>query len=317
MTSEISVVIPTFQRGAQLPLLLSSLAEQTLSSDRFEVVVVDDCSTDDTTEIVERLAGSMPYQLRVLRTPVNDGPAAARNLGWKSAASAVVAFIDDDCIPSPGWLEHGLAAISSEPGIGVVQGRTTAPEGTDVTTLRGWYLWRIIEGPTAYFEGCNLFFPRQVLETTGGFNEEIRYYGEDCAAGWSVLEAGFGRAFSSEAAVEHELQQRGFRWYVKNGYLESRLVHCAAKHPGFRQAGFWRPWAIRRADAALAVAVVGGLLGLRFRPALVLVLPYVWWQRPSVRHPSFFRLCVQKPVLDAARVAGHLRGSVAHGIFVL
>lgn len=115
----------------------------------------------------------------------------------------------------------------------------------------------------------------------------------------------------------HPVQQRGFRWFVKNGYLESRLVACAAKHPGFRQVAFWRPWAYRREDPAFFLALFGLLAAVRYRPALLLVLPYVWWQRPSVRNVNFFRLCLQVPVVDAARMAGHVRGSLEHGVFVL
>jgi GT2 family glycosyltransferase len=314
---DIAVVIPTHQHLALVSGLLETLAGQTLGAPRFEVVVVDDCSSDGTAAALRDLAPSLPFACRVLTTPTNGGPAAARNLGWQSTVAPVVAFLDDDCVPSPGWLVAGLDALGTRSAIGVVQGRTRLPEGASVHRLTDWYLWRVVEGPTPWFEGCNLFFRRDVLEQTGGFDEDIRYYGEDCAAGWRVLEAGFESAYASEAAVTHPVERRGFRWFVRNGFLESRTVHCAAKHPGFRRAAFWRPWAMRREDPAFVIALAGVAAGIFFWPAFVLVLPYVWWQRPSVRRLSFFRLCLQVPLVDAARLAGHLRGSARHRIFVL
>ena len=61
------------------------------------------------------------------------------------------------------------------------------------------------------------------------------------------------------------------------------MVRLAVEHPRFREEAFWRPWAFRREDPALAVALVGLALGVRFRPALLLVLPYMFLQRPSPR----------------------------------
>jgi GT2 family glycosyltransferase len=315
--TDIAVVIPTYRRSGNLPLLFKDLAAQTLAPERFEVVVVDDCSGDDTPALVEEWATQVPYQLRVLSTPNNRGPATARNLGWAATSAPVVAFLDDDCTPSAGWLEAGLAAFSVEPVPGVVQGATQLPAGASTHGLIDWWVWREVSAPTAYFEGDNLFFRRDVLERTGGFDEDIRHYGEDCAAGWRALEAGYGQGFSADAIVVHPLERRGFAWFVRNGYLEHRIVWCAARHPGFRREAFWRAWAYRKEDPALVAAVVGVALATRFRPALLLALPYVWMQRPSARHLNFFRLCLQIPLVDTARVAGHLRGSLRHRVFVL
>jgi GT2 family glycosyltransferase len=317
VTLDITVVIPTYERGELLAPLLRGLAHQTLSVDRFEVVVVDDCSSVDTVAVVESLAQEVPYRLRALRTPTNSGPALARNTGWRSSEARLIAFLDDDCDPSPGWLEAGVEAFADHPECGVIQGRTHAPDGVSVGNLGDWYIWRVIEGPTAFFEGCNIFFPRAVLQKTGGFDEDIAYHGEDSAAGWRVVEAGYARGFCAEAAVSHPVELRGVRWHIDMGRLERRVVWCAAKHPGYRREAFWRPWAYRREDPAFLAALLGVLLSFRFRPALLLALPYLWWQRPSVRHLTFFRMCLQVPLVDAIRVAAHLRGSLEHGVLVL
>jgi GT2 family glycosyltransferase len=314
---DIAVVIPSYQRAQALALRLGELTEQTMAPSRFEVIVADDCSTDDTQQVVEDMARHLPYRVRVVRTPVNDGPAAARNLGWRATEAPVVAFLDDDCTPAPKWLEAGLASFDATPQPGVVQGATLLPVDADTTLLTDWWVCRHVVSPSPWFEGGNLFMTRVALEMTGGFDEDIHYYGEDCAAGWRILEAGYTRAFSDEAAVTHPMQHRGFRWYIGNGFLESRLVHCAAKHPGFRRAAFWRPWAYRREDPAFVIALAGIGLSVLSPFTLFAVVPYAWLRRPSIRRPSFFRLCLQVPLVDAARIAGHLRGSLRHRVFVL
>jgi hypothetical protein len=132
-----------------------------------------------------------------------------------------------------------------------------------------------------------------------------------------VLEAGWDRGFAFDAEVSHVVERRGWGWFVRNGLKERNLVRLAVQNPGFRAAAFWRPWAYRKEDAAFMAAVLGAAVGLRFRPALLMALPYIWWRRPSVRQLSFFRLCLQVPVVDAARVIGHIQGSLEQHTFVL
>jgi GT2 family glycosyltransferase len=319
---EISVVVPTYSRSAGIVELLSALAEQTLGAERFEVVVVDDCSTDDTFAVVGAMVPTVPYRLRLVQTPSNSGqPAAARNIGWREADAPLLAFIDDDVTPEAGWLEAGLAAMVAQPSVGVMQGWTYAPAGLDLAGITygppNWEVLHTIEGPGPYFESCNIFYRREALEATGGFEEGITYWGEDSILGWKVLSAGWERGFAGAARATHPVDQRGFEWFVRKGLLEANFVRMGTEFPGFRREAFWRPWAFRREDPALLAALLGVAIGLRFRPALVLAIPYLVLRRPSPRRLSFFRLCLQIPILDAARVLGHIRGSLEYGTLVL
>ncbi|MBI2467114.1 MAG: glycosyltransferase family 2 protein [Candidatus Rokubacteria bacterium] len=90
-----SVVIPAYDAEATLPACLAALARQSLAPERFEVIVVDDGSTDATAQVAER-AG-----VRVVRLPANAGPAAARNRGAQAARGEVLVFTDADCEPTP------------------------------------------------------------------------------------------------------------------------------------------------------------------------------------------------------------------------
>jgi GT2 family glycosyltransferase len=314
---EISVVVPTFDRADRIPELLNRLSRQSLDAGRFEVLVVDDCSTADIVSLVEGLAPDLPFAVHAIRTPSNAGPAATRNLGWRSASAPLLAFLDDDCSPEPSWLEAGLAALLAQPGAGVIQGRTLAPPGVDVLELPDWFLWRVVEESGPYFEGCNLFLRRSVLELTGGFDEEIGRYGEDTAAGWRVLEAGWERGFAADAVVVHAVEDRGWKWHVRNGLNERNLIHLAAKHPGYRREAFWRPWAFRKEDAAFVLAVLGAMMAVRFRPAILLAVPYVLYRRPSYKKKNFLELCLQIPVVDGARVLGHIQGAIENRVLVI
>jgi GT2 family glycosyltransferase len=317
MSPEIAVVVSTYRRPDRLRDLFAALREQTLDPGRWELVVVDNCSRDPEVDaVLAELSRSTPFATSALRTESNHGPAGARNLGWQSATAPVVAFVDDDVHPDPTWLEAGLRAFD-DAQLGVVQGRTRPPEGVDLHTLPAWSLWQDIAELNPHFQGCNIFYRRDALAATGGFDEGFGWWGEDAAAGWQVVDAGWLRAFSEAASAEHPVEQRGVGWFLRNGWREHHEVALAARHAGFRREAFWRPWAYRRRDAAFALAVVSAVVGVRWRPALLGVLPYLWIGRPSVRHPRFARLCVETVAVDAVRSAAHARGAAQNRIFVL
>lgn len=106
----VSVIVPTHARPERLACLLASLARQTIGAEQQEVVVVDDGSPPSRRP--ER--ASLPANALLLRQP-RRGPAAARNAGAARARGALLAFIDDDCIAEPGWLEALLAACADRP----------------------------------------------------------------------------------------------------------------------------------------------------------------------------------------------------------
>jgi len=315
---DITVIIPTYKRPDRLVGVVQALTRQTLDPDRFEVIAIDNFSEDDTWETLTALSATVPFTMRLLQTTVNRGPAPARNLGWRAASSPLLAFLDDDCLPDPEWLAEGLAAMLADEHLGVVQGRVRTPDDFDPVGLPHWYHCQIIDGPTPYFEACNIFYRRSALEETGGFDEGFGWWGEDSELGWRVVEAGWGRGFTDHAVVIHAVQQRGWRWYFDNGLLERNMVKVAGRHAGFRREAFWRPWAFRREDAAFVLAVVGVAVGLlRFRPTLLLALPYLWWRRPRGDAPDPLRYLTESVAVDAARSAGQLLGAVEHKVLVI
>ncbi len=100
----ITAVIPTYNRAADLERCLRALKAQTLADTLFEVIVVDDGSSDSTPDLLARWTTAW-NRLRYFRQ-ANAGPATARNAGITNAIGSVVAFTDDDCVPPPDWLER-------------------------------------------------------------------------------------------------------------------------------------------------------------------------------------------------------------------
>jgi GT2 family glycosyltransferase len=318
MDPEIAVVVPTYRRPEILRRLLDALARQTLDPSRWELVLVDNASHDPGVDaLADNLPNFVPCRARAVRIGTNRGPAAARNLGWRTAGAPLVAFLDDDVEPEPSWLESGLAAMA-DPTLGVVQGRTRAPDGVDIRTdwFPAWSWWHVVDETTPFFEACNIFYRRNALDQTGGFDEELQWWGEDTAAGWQVVDAGWGRAFAPDAVVVHPIEFRGTGWHIRNGWREQHNIALAARHPGFRQEAFWRPWAFRKRDAAFVLAAMSAVAAVRWRGAALGVLPYLWIGRPGRGHKTV-RVWLETVAVDGVRTASHLVGAIRHRVLVL
>lgn len=306
----VSVVVATCERPGQLAELLAGLRGQTLAGDRFEVIVVDDASGPETSTRLRDEAGRGGLALTHLRHPFNRGPAAARNTGWRRAAAPLVAFTDDDCVPSPGWLEQLLAGADADPGA-IVQGPTLP----DPAQLTGSLLFaRTTQNTTLgpSYEACNIAYPRAVLEALDGFDERWAV-GEDTDLAWRALEAGHRIVFAPEALVHHAVERRGPLAVLRGAGRWGESAHVFAAHPAARQIlyrrVFWNQWHYLLARSALALAapaapawlrrqlVAGHLLALRRRARAL-------GARPGAEP---FLLAY-----DALEVAGMVRGAVRH-----
>lgn len=309
-----SVVVPTYRRPHLLPRLVAALEAQTLPAQQFEVLVVDNASNDDTSTVLSQLAARSPLQLRPLHVEVNKGPAPARNLGWRSARGPYVAFTDDDCVPRHDWLDQGLRTCRATPGLGVLQGATLLPRNHP--ERRALSVYREILEPSPYFEGCNVFFPRKVLEQTGGFDETFPFGGEDTAAGWSAIEGGREWVFDESTVVAHDVSDRPLLWHLMMAYREGNTVDVACRHPELRRA-FWRPWAHRRSNVAFAAGAVGLLTALRWPAAAMATLPWLWMRCPRLTHQNALPTLGFRLANDAAVCVGMVAASARNRTFVL
>jgi GT2 family glycosyltransferase len=256
-TCEASVVVATRQRSALLPTLVRALSGQTGVS-CFEIILVDDGSTDGTPGVLSDLARQFP-QLRFERLPERRGPAAARNLGWRGARADIIAFTDDDCLPEPTWLAALVAAHGG--GFDVVQGRTQS--GTP-DAERGTYSNVVeVRSFSHLLQTCNISYRREVLGRLGGFDETFGFSaggapnGEDADLGWRAVESGATATFAPDAVVVHPVAPRSFgrAWLARLRAM--RMVYFVRRHPRFREHAVARVFFQRSHPYALV-----GLLGI-------------------------------------------------------
>jgi GT2 family glycosyltransferase len=220
----ISVVINTYNRAASLRQTLQGLRYQT--HDAFEVVVVNGPSTDDTAAVLAEYAGEVR---------VGDCPevhlSKSRNVGIGLAAGEVVAFIDDDAIPEPRWLE-GLAAAYADARVGGAGGIvydhtgfrlqfrsaacTRLGAAAPVAAPMEDYV-RPGADPFLGLIGTNCSFRRDCLVEIGGFDEEIEYYLDETEVCLQVIDLGFVIRALPGAAVHH-------KYRASNRRNEQRLV---------------------------------------------------------------------------------------------
>ena len=194
---KISVVIPTLNRSALLAETIDHVESQTLPQDQYEVIVVDNNSSDDTLRILEQKADS--YANLRFASQRKPGAAATRNLGLEMANGEIVLFIDDDIEAEPGLLESHLTYQWENAGSSIIGTVLTPWETTRDPFLR--YLRdRRIFNPysltggamdfTCYHTG-NVSTPRHMLAEAGGFDEQFAVYGmEDIELGYRLEKHG-------------------------------------------------------------------------------------------------------------------------------
>ena len=316
---EVAVVVPTCDRPDRLERLLAALAKQDLATDRYEVIVVDDASVRDNSPVLDAASASGRLRLRRLRTDRRRGPAAARNLGWRASNAPVIAFTDDDCLPSPGWLAAGLAAHGG--GARVVVGRTTAPPEQAELARRPFA--RALEvGSARFFETCNAFYRRGDLEAVGGFDERFRRpSGEDTHLGLRVAELGVEPVFAPDALVHHDVRVGGLRAALTETVRWADLPLALKGRPYARRDRivglvFWR-----RAHPRALLLVAGLALAPWWRPAALAALPWSWYRvrRDPVCHGPLLRIAMLPGALalDLTEVVTMTRGSIRHRTVLL
>lgn len=266
----VSVVVPTCRRPALISRCLSALLAQHLAPAAYEILVVNDGNDAETARTVERLAASAPVRVRCLPVDPASGPAAARNLGWRSATAPVIAFTDDDCIPSRGWLEAGLDAIGS--GVEGACGQVIVPIPSRPTDYQ-----RDAAGlERAEFVTANCFYTRRALEAVNGFDPRFRVaWREDSDLFFGLLERGLPLAYAPGALVVHPV--RPARWGVSVSQQRKSLFNALLyrKHPGlYRQRIQSRP--PLRYYAIVLTLLAGLVAGLARLHALALAAGAAW-----------------------------------------
>lgn len=247
----VSVVVPTYRRPDLLMRCLTALLAQTLPADRYEILVCDDGPDPAVQSLLERVAREHGRPLRYLPVTATQGPAGARNQGWRAARAPVVAFTDDDTVPDPGWLEAGLAAMA--PGVDAVTGRVIMPlpdPPTDYERDAG----RLGQ---AEFVTANCFLRREALERLGGFDERYsQAWREDSDLHFSLLEQGCRIERAPQAIVVHPFRPVRFAAGLS---MQRKVMFDALL---YRKHGQYYRQRIRRRPPWLYLLITGAALAV-------------------------------------------------------
>lgn len=311
-----SVVVAARDATGVLPAALEALSNQSLSRSRFEVIVVDDGSTDGTWQVAERSSVGP----RVIRRDRAEGAGSARNAGAAVARGRVLAFTDADCEPAVEWLAEGLRAME---GVDLVQGRVLPPPDA-----RPGPFDRTLVVPSEYglYETANLLVRRDRFEAVGGFEDLIAFgtrgtrlrrwlhvpsrpMGEDTLLGWRVRRGGGGTRFAPDALVYHRVFRADWRDTVAERARDGLFAWITRDIPELREHFFYRGYFLSRRSAAFDLAVAGVLtsVGRRSPLPMVATLPYV---REVRAHCGAWRNHPRAPIVVAS-VAGDGLGLVS------
>ena len=250
-----SVIVPSFNRKDEIQELLTSLESQDLSNDRFEVIIVDDGSTDGTDGWIYDFSKTSDLDLKFIRQD-HKGPGAARNLGMQSANGDVFVFIDSDCTAPPDWLSIIKKAFDENPEIRAFGGRDDAlPDfpplllainysmTSFLTTggMRGGKKKRLAR---FYPRSFNMGLHRELYEKIGGFGD-LRH-GQDIEFSNRIIKSGAKVAYLPECVVYHRRRtslkkffRQVFNWGVAriNLYkIDSAMLEPLHFAPAI---GFW------------------------------------------------------------------------------
>lgn len=200
----ISVVVCAYNADSTMDGCLTSFSK--VAYPNFEVIVVDDGSTDATGEIADRHAAAAPY-IHVIHQP-NLGLSAARNVGMNAARGTIVAYTDSDCYVDPHWLHYMAWAFTDERFVAVGGPNLAPPEDNRtaacVAVSPGAPTHVLLTDEIAeHVPGCNMAYRKEYLAGIGGFDATYRAAGDDVDVCWRLQDQGHVIGFSAAMTVWH------------------------------------------------------------------------------------------------------------------
>jgi glycosyltransferase involved in cell wall biosynthesis len=246
-TPTVSIVIGVYNGADKISRCLESLLNQTYPADAYEIIVVENGSTDNTTEIVKK------YPVRLYHNSVR-GLAPARNFGLAQSTGDIVATTDDDCIADPNWLTE-LVKPYADPEVGGVGGAILAYNGgarnpIEIFSDKHAPLVNYMSGENEFLPhlcGAHASYRRHLLNQIGGFNPRM-LTGEDIDVSWRIqLETGKKLAYTPKAIIyhHHRTTQTGLaRLYRHYGFGEILLDTMYGQYPGYPRHLSFQLWRI-------------------------------------------------------------------------
>jgi glycosyltransferase involved in cell wall biosynthesis len=215
---KISVIVPAYNASTTLMTCLEALKEDGAQ----EIIVVNDCSTDETVRIAESLGA------RAVTTPQRGGPAAARNIGAASASGSVLFFVDSDVVIKRGTLDLIENAFSNKPGVAAVFGSyDESPAQKNFLSQYKNLLHHFVHQTSSrdantFWAGCGAI-RKEVFDSLNGFDARMYTHPsiEDIELGWRIVEMGFS------IRLEKELQAKHLKRWTISSLLKADIIHRA------------------------------------------------------------------------------------------
>jgi len=239
----ISVVICTYNRDKFIRSALESLTRQTLPSSRFEVLVVDNNSTDQTAAICQAFIAETSQQNFFYHFEPNKGLSSARNRGIKEARGEVITYIDDDAIATEGFLQELFDFFTNHPGAAGAGGKVIPIyPGEAEPAWMNKYLYGFVTRQDfggekmkytprmKYPAGCNMSYRKNILEKVNGFNEELHFRSDDKLINFRVRKFSDDIWYIPGAMVYHHIDGERLQFisfkklYQKTGNEEKKRI---------------------------------------------------------------------------------------------
>ncbi|MBL7071374.1 MAG: glycosyltransferase [Candidatus Omnitrophica bacterium] len=258
MSIRISSIICTYNRQRYLRKAVQSLVEQTLPNEQYEIIVVDNGSSDDTKRVIKRLSNIQ--NLRYIYDPTL-GLSQARNTGWINARGEYIAYLDDDAMAFPQWLEKILEVFENvKPKPGCAGGRieliweTPRPNWISDKLLPAlgkvnWSQTPIFINKDQWIPGGNCAFPRGLLESMGGFSVDLGRKGGNLLCAEEIQlqnrlnEKGYRCFYHPEIAIRHHVLplRLSKKWFLRKSFgqgVSDAVINLVQDTPFF----IWRFW---------------------------------------------------------------------------
>ncbi|MEM2900808.1 MAG: glycosyltransferase [Thermoplasmata archaeon] len=273
---EASIVLAVRNEGSVIRRCLDAIYSQTIPSERYEVILVDGWSTDETLRIASE------YPVLILKDDKN-GIGSARNIGAKAAKGDILVFTDGDCVPDKDWLENILKPFSDDK----VGGAGGAIRCINVGNVISMYEDLNNQATYRGFITSNAAYRKKVFEEVGGFDVSLKC-GEDWDLWWRVRDKGYDVVYVKDALVFHgPREQQSWKSYIKKQFWYSRLdIKLYAqrfhrirqlKREGFKPAER-ETFLVMKKALVYSGFLLFGIAGLAFLPSLVLsVLLIGYW----------------------------------------
>lgn len=331
----VSVVIPTRARHALLRRCLDAVLAQQLGGVPFEVIVVDDEHDSETLHMIRGLQripgeidGSVKPDLVYLRPVAGQGPAVARNRGWRAARAELIAFTDDDTVPQPGWLEHGLRAMAEAPHWSALCGRVVVPLAPQPRHRPTDHELMTLGLQEAEFVTANAFVRRGALEQVNGFDERFtRPWREDSDLQFRLVQQAGPIGRCADAVVFHPVRPE--QWGVclrqqRNAYFDALLYkkHRRLYRERIRRVPPWRYYAIVGLTAAALASAALGRFGVAsgcgaVAAAFMLELAWQRLRETSLAPRHVTEMIVTSALIPFLSVYWRLRGALRFRVLFL